>query len=84
MADIAKKVADIRTAIYGKDVRESIASGMEAMNEDCEIANSIIQSFQATTTKPEEGDDLEAGKLLIVYEGTIFIKAPQKKETGEE
>lgn len=36
MADVTQKVAQIRQAIYGKDVRESIASGIEAMNTECE------------------------------------------------
>ena len=34
MADIASKVAQIRQATYGKDVRESIASGIEAINSE--------------------------------------------------
>lgn len=37
MANIGDKVAAIRQAIYGKDVRESIASGIEAINS--EVAN---------------------------------------------
>lgn len=36
MADIAGKVAQIRQAIFGKDVRENIASGIEAINTECE------------------------------------------------
>ena len=36
MANIAQKVALIRQAIFGKDVRESIASGLEAMNTETE------------------------------------------------
>lgn len=34
MANIAAKVAAIREAIFGKDVRESIASGIEAINDE--------------------------------------------------
>lgn len=34
MANIADKVAAIRQAIFGKDVRESIASGIEAINSE--------------------------------------------------
>ena len=36
MANIAQKVASIRQAIFGKDVRESIASGIEAINSEIE------------------------------------------------
>ena len=34
MANIVDKVAQIRQATYGKDVRESIASGIEAINSE--------------------------------------------------
>ena len=34
MANIADKVAQIRQAIFGKDVRENIASGIEAINSE--------------------------------------------------
>lgn len=36
MANIAGKVAQIRQAIFGKDVRENIASGIEAINAEVE------------------------------------------------
>ena len=36
MANVTEWVKKIREAIYGKDVRESIASSIEAMNEQCE------------------------------------------------
>ncbi len=39
MANIKDKVSQIRKAVYGKDVRESIASGIEAMNAECEDTN---------------------------------------------
>lgn len=34
MANIASKASDIRTKVYGKDVRESLASGIEAINDE--------------------------------------------------
>ncbi|WP_278382329.1 fibronectin type III domain-containing protein [Clostridium tyrobutyricum] len=40
MADIAGKVAWIRQAIEGKDVRESLASGIEVINEETENTTS--------------------------------------------
>lgn len=47
---IADIVQSIRTAIYGKDVRESIASGIEAINTDVEnavsTANSAVNTIQ--------------------------------------
>ena len=65
MADIASKVAQIRQATYGKDVRESIASGIEAINtevvsttdrqneidaqEQTRINNEVTRQSQETT-----------------------------------
>lgn len=37
MANIADKITEIREAVYGKDVRESIASGIEKINEGQEL-----------------------------------------------
>ena len=36
MADVREKVEQIRQAVYGKEVRESIASGIEAINTEVE------------------------------------------------
>ena len=36
MADVREKVEQIRQAVYGKEVRESIASGIEAINAEVE------------------------------------------------
>ena len=56
MANIADKVAQIRQAIFGKDVRESIASGIEAINS--EVVNTTnrqnaIDSQEATRQSNE-------------------------------
>ena len=40
MANIVDKIAAIRQAIYGKDVRESIASGIESINGEVENTTS--------------------------------------------
>lgn len=44
MADITQKVADIRNATYGKDVRESIASGIEDIN--AEVVNTTAKQTE--------------------------------------
>ncbi len=43
MANIQNSVAQIRQAIYGEEVRESIASSIEAMNEQCEESTAGYQ-----------------------------------------
>lgn len=50
MADIRDKVEQIRQAVYGKDVRESIASGIEAINSEVE----------STTQRQNAVDEAEA------------------------
>ncbi len=41
MANINKQIEKIRSSIYGKDVRESIASTLESMNSQCEQTESF-------------------------------------------
>ena len=51
MANIAAKVASIRQAIFGKDVRESIASGIEAINTEVESTTerqNVIDAQEST------------------------------------
>lgn len=57
MANVDQKVEQIRQAIYGKDVRESIASGIEAINAETE----------STTTRQTklEGDMATAKQEVI-------------------
>ena len=50
MADISYKVSQIRGAVYGKDVRESIASGIEAINAESESAKKTSEDAAAAVT----------------------------------
>lgn len=50
MADISTKVTQIRSAVYGKDVRESIASGIEAINTESELAKKTSEDAAAVVT----------------------------------
>lgn len=54
MASIADKLTQIRQAIFGKDVRESIASGIELINEEVE-----------NTTEKQELLETEFDQLII-------------------
>jgi hypothetical protein len=56
MATIADKVAAIRQALFGKDVRESIASGIEAINTEVEstTARQNQIDFQEQTRQSNE------------------------------
>lgn len=48
MASISDKVAQIRQAVYGKDVRESIASGIEAINSEVETTTAKQAQLETT------------------------------------
>lgn len=48
MANISEKVQQIRQAVYGKDVRESIASGIETINQEVENTTSRQNNLETT------------------------------------
>lgn len=43
MANINEYVKNIKTAVYGKDVRSSLASGLEAVNQETEVTKKTTQ-----------------------------------------
>lgn len=59
MANVKDWVAKIRAAVYGKDVRESIAASIEAMNNECEEAvsgyNEAIENAEQAITRAQTG-----------------------------
>jgi|GEM_PF-3162803 len=64
MADIIAKIAAIRAAIFGKDVRENIASGIESIN--AEVINTTtrqgtVEGKQATLETTFNGLVINAG-----------------------
>jgi lysophospholipase L1-like esterase len=48
MASIADKIAQIRQAIFGKDVRENLAQGIEAINNEVESTTEKQSNLDAT------------------------------------
>lgn len=61
MANVAPYVAQIRAAIYGEQVRESIASSIEVMNQDnidtLANYNSTITAVETATTAANDAAD---------------------------
>ena len=47
MANVKENVKKIRQAVYGRDVRESIASGIEAINTEVEHTTSRQDAVDA-------------------------------------
>lgn len=69
MASIAEKIAQIRNAILGKDVRENIASGIEAINTEVEstttrqtnLENTFNQEIEnAVSENPASAETVQA------------------------
>lgn len=65
---IKQKANDIRTKIYGKEVRESLASGLEVMSEDVEDIKgrqeSVESQFQAVLDETTGKDVISAPEIL--------------------
>lgn len=72
MADIADKVSQIRQAVYGKDVRESIASGIEAINADVENAVSTADNAKDTADNAKDtADNAVASIQGVIQDASI-------------
>ena len=76
MADVREKVEQIRQAVYGKEVRESIASGIEAINTDIDALNDLVDALDSRVdtiiTTPISG---EAATQEIVDARVSAVKA---------
>jgi|GEM_PF-4848980 len=79
MAEIEDKVKQIREARYGKEVRESIASGIESINQKANHVTAFIEEFEEQVAsgyfKGEKGEQGEPGSIenidLSAYEKKI-------------
>lgn len=95
MAKVSEWVEKIRKAVYGKDVRESIAASIEAMNEDnIETKNKYDESIdtmkvatnaanaaaqEANEAREEIETKLSAGELSA----SVTVGATETSEPGE-
>lgn len=81
MANIVEKVRQIRQAIYGKDVRESIASGLEEMNAECnetvETTTEQLQQINAMASR------IESAEQIRVQNETSRVTAENSRVTAE-
>jgi hypothetical protein len=81
MADVREKVEQIRQAVYGKEVRESIASGIEAINTEVESTTQRQTTLEtdmaaakrdaeeaATRANTAAGDAEDITEALAVWE----------------
>lgn len=84
---IQQKADSIRMEIYGEQVRESLASGLEAMSEDVvgvegrqdEVETQFQQVIENTTDK----DVVSAPEIIAARNGEANLKARLDKENQE-
>lgn len=73
MANIKDKIAQIRQAIFGKEVRESIASGIEAINKEVENTtarqDNVEAQFQAVLDETTDKDVISAPEITAARVG---------------
>lgn len=84
---IKQKADDIRHKIYGKEVRESLASGLEGMSEDVvEVTDrqaTVEEQFQAVIEETT-GKDVISAPEIIVGRGGYATLGERLDETDEQ
>ena len=92
--NIKKKADDIRNKIYGKEVRESLASGLEAMSSDVvenEGRQSVVEGrqdsvesqWQSVVDETTDLDVVSAPEIIAARNGESNLKARLDKENQE-
>ncbi|WP_373706121.1 M14 family metallopeptidase [Jeotgalibaca porci] len=75
---IKKKAEDIRNKIFGSEVRESLASGIEAISEDVEATigrqNYVEEQFQDVLDETTGKDVISAPELIAARNGKSNLK----------
>lgn len=74
---IKQKAEDIRHKIYGKEVRESLASGLEAMSDDVvEVTDrqaTVEEQFQAVIDETTGKDVISAPEVILARDGATSL-----------
>lgn len=92
--NIKKKADDIRNKVYGREVRESLASGLEEMSSDVvenEVRQSVVESrqdnvesqWQAVSDEMTDKDVISAPEIIAARDGEANLKARLDKEHQE-
>lgn len=84
---IQQKAEDIRMKIYGEQVRESLASGLEAMSSDVvEVEgrqDEVESQFQDVIENTTDKDVVSAPEIIAARNGEANLKARLDKENQE-
>lgn len=82
--NIQKKANDIRTKTYGKEVRESLASGLEEMSKDVEETKdrqtNVEQQFQAVIDETTGKDVISAPEIIAARVSATGEQSSNLKE----
>lgn len=87
MANIFSYVNKIKTALYGKDVRGSLANGLEAVNMETEIATALSKDIKQKqnvletrwdTVVSETTDGSEVIDARVDKDGEVYINLPNR------
>jgi hypothetical protein len=82
--NIQKKADDIRTKVYGKQVRESLASGLEEMSkvvvENKGRQDTVESQFQQVIENTTDKDVISAPEIIAARNGEPNLKARLDKE----
>ena len=81
---IKEKAEKIRKEVYGKDVREALASGLEVMSEDVEETkqrqDNVESQFQAVLDETTGKDVISAPEIIAARVGADDTNYPNLKE----
>lgn len=84
---IKQKAEDIRKKIFGAEVRESLASGIEAISEDVEATigrqDYVEEQFQDVLDETTGKDVISAPELIAARNGEANLKTRLDKEKQE-
>ncbi|QWV87411.1 hypothetical protein KQ224_04870 [Streptococcus parasuis] len=84
---IKQKADDIRSKIFGSEVRESFASGIEAISEDVEATigrqSYVEEQFQNVIDETTDKDVISAPELIAARNGEANLKTRLDKEHQE-
>ena len=84
MADINKELTQIKTAVYGKDVRGSIHDGIKKINTESEGSRSIAnENKQRQDTLEQQFDDLQRDYSEANPSTAELVAARTNTETDE-
>lgn len=82
MANIKDKVLQIRQAIFGKDVRESIASGIEEINKEVENNSTRQLTVEEKQSSLEVQFEEQIKNITLQDPSSAELVAARTKEDG--